>query len=71
MARTFRVKNYENGRTVYTKYESQESPINRFRHENPKCRRHLNRSRRMKTKAYFERTREVLNIGNTNGWETW
>jgi hypothetical protein len=71
MSRTLRLADYRKGKPVYTRREGQTTPYRFYRHEHVKERRALNKSKRMKVKAYFKRTREVLKIPNTNGWETW
>lgn len=71
MSHTYRLIGYERGRSIYTRRERQIPKYHFYMKENTEFRRQFNRSKRMKMRQYFQKTREVLNIGNTNGWETW
>jgi hypothetical protein len=71
MSNTLRLHDYKRGKPVYTTHVRRDHTYHFWRHEHPVFRRHFNRSKRMRMKQYFRRTREVQNIGNTNGWETW
>lgn len=71
MSHTYRLIGYEKGKSVYTRRESQTPKYHFYMKECVEFRRNFHKSKRMKIRQYFQKTREVLNIGNTNGWGTW
>jgi len=70
MSKTYRLKEYKNGKPIYTRHENKDITYHYYKHEHPKVRRGLNKSKRHKQKEYFKKFKEFLKIPPTNGWET-
>ena len=71
MSRTHRLKEYKNGKPIYTRHENKNVTYHYFRHELSKIRRGLNRAKRRKQKQHFKKFGELIPIPPTNGWETY
>lgn len=71
MTHTYRLKEYKNGKPIYTRNVNQESPYRWHRHERPEIRRSINKSRRLETKQHFKKFGYIEKYFRTQGWESW
>lgn len=71
MSRTYRLKDYKNGKPVFTRHVNQHALYHWGRHERPEIRRSINKSRRLETKQHFKKFGYIEKYFNTQGWESW
>lgn len=70
MSKTYKLKEYKNGKPIYTRHLNKDAPYHWFMHDHPVARKALNRSYRMKLKQRFKKFGDILPFRKSNGWET-